>query len=136
MCSTGEQGFHYPEFVCDAYLKQFRYNEQGANDLAEGGLDPILNLDSNMKYDIAQAFINNGLKVNAGNSYLPSPHNALTPLQLNVIAKNVTNLKFLLRNGASVESSLELVNTLILKDPDPVLIEIKQLLSESSKVNS
>ncbi|WP_432468899.1 hypothetical protein [Agarivorans sp. Z349TD_8] len=136
MCSTGEQGFRAPPSACDVYLKQFRYNEQGVNDLAEGGLDPILNLDGNLKYDIAQAFINEGLEVDAGNSYLPSPHNTLTPLQINVITKNVANLKFLLSNGASVESSLDLVNSLMMKDSDPALVEIKKLLSDSTNVNS
>lgn len=68
-CSAGEGGIRIPSELCEYYMKNHRGDQADMEELAIGGLDPILNLQNSKKYEIAAFFIAKGMDVNGINHY-------------------------------------------------------------------
>lgn len=98
MCSTGQGGIRIPSGFCEYYMKQYRGDAKDMEELAIGGLDPILNIESKKKYEIAKFFVAKGLDVNGINHYGDPRH--VTPLHASVLYNDVERAKFLLDHGA------------------------------------
>ena len=101
LCSSGEGGIRIPSSLCEYYMKHYRGNAKDMQDLAVGGLDPILNGESKKKYEIAAFFIAKGLDVNGINHYYYRKPDDLTPLHASVLYNDVERAKFLIDHGAN-----------------------------------
>lgn len=98
LCSAGEGGFRIPPAVCESYMKQFRSDKEDLEELARSGIDPILNMDSPQKYDIAAFFIGKGLDVNEAGGELDHPDN-ISPLHASALYNDAERAAFLLAHG-------------------------------------
>ena len=138
MCSSGEGGIRLPSGLCEYYMKNYRGNDEDMEELAFGGLDPILNGESKKKYDIAEFFIAKGLDVNGVNHYGEPNH--VTPLHASVLYNDAERAKFLIDHGADVSikiksrsyndmTALELAQALQKKRPAEDRSELIRLLS-------
>lgn len=99
LCSAGKGGTRIPSAVCEYYMKHHRGSEKDMQELAIGGLDPILNIDSDRKYEFAEFLISKGLDVNGVNRY-GEPSHVTTPLHASVLYNDIHRAKFLLAHGA------------------------------------
>lgn len=142
-CSAGARGIRIPGGLCDYYMKHYRGDEEDMQELAIGGLDPILNIESSKKYDIAAFLIAKGLNINGVNHYSPTPQSRdITPLHASVLYNDVERAKFLIDKGADLNiksktayntTPLELAKELQAKKPGEDRSEIVRLLSESAR---
>lgn len=141
MCSADQGGFRIPAKFCEHYMKNFRGNAADMQELAIGGLDPILNLDdSKKKYEIAAFFIAKGLNVNGVNHYSYQGPRDVTPLHASVRYNDPERAKFLLEHGADLSirskslnnmTALELAKALQERQPDVDRRELIRLLSNA-----
>lgn len=138
LCATGESDSAYPSGLCRAYMMAFRVTEQDVRDLERGaGLEFILNLSSQDKYNIADAFIAEGLDIDGVNHFSGK---ALTPLQAAVLYGDLRRVHYLIHNGAQVDleniegmTALDLARKAHKNNPqDQVMLEILNLLSQAS----
>lgn len=111
LCSANEGGIYIPGRVCEFYLKTYRSGHRDIEELAIGGLDPILNLSNDSKkYELATFFIGKGLDVNGVNHYNYGQPMDLTPLHAGILAQDVKRIQFLIEHGADttlVSSTLD-----------------------------
>ncbi len=138
LCSAGEGGTRIPSGLCEYYMKNYRGNDEDMKELAIGGLDPILNVESKKKYDIAEFFIAKGLDVNGANhNYFRKPDD-LTPLHASVLYNDAERAKFLIEHGADANikskslndmTALEFAQALQKKKPAEDRSELIRLLS-------
>ena len=138
-CSADEGGIRLPSGLCEYYMKNYRGNDEDMQELAIGGLDPILNLsNSKKKYAIAEYFIAKGLDVNGVNHYYFREPNDHTPLHASVLYNDVERAKFLIDHGADVNikskslngmTALEFAQALQKKRPAEDRSELIRLLS-------
>ena len=138
LCSVGEGGIRIPSGLCEYYMKHYRGNDEDMKELAFGGLDVILNVESKKKYDIAEFFIAKGLDVNGVNHYyFREPHDH-TPLHASVLYNDAERAKFLIEHGADLNiksksandmTALELAQALQKKRPAEDRSELIRLLS-------
>ena len=101
MCSAGEGGIRLPPAVCETHLRVFRSSESDIDELRYGGLDPVLNMQDERKYDIALFLLDNGLDVDEPNQY-GDPDSDATPLHLSVLYNDPERAQFLLEQGADL----------------------------------
>lgn len=99
ICSADEGGFNLPSWACELHLKKIRGNGQGLDALNAGGLDPVLNLNSTKKYELADFLISQGMSVDAPNQIVAGDD--ATPLHLSVLYNDLERAKFLLSRGAN-----------------------------------
>jgi hypothetical protein len=98
ICADGQGEMYTPQLLCRSYLKQFRTNSQGIDDIkAANGLNFILKSTSPERFDIADQFIDAGLDINFGPS--------TTPLCTAITLKEYENMRYLLEKGAVVQHS-------------------------------
>lgn len=103
LCSSNEGGILIPSKICKYYLFNYRDIKKDVSELSDGaGLSYILNGSNNVKYEIAEYFISNGLDVNGINNY--GEYN-LTPIYGAILLNDVKMANFLLHHGA--DQSLE-----------------------------
>lgn len=101
LCSASQGGIRIPSRLCEYYLKNHRGDKADMEELAIGGLDPILNLDDpKKKYALAAYFIAKGLDVNGVNHYAYGEPGDLTPLHASVLYNDPERAQFLLAHGA------------------------------------
>lgn len=140
MCSAGEGGTRIPNRLCEHYMKTYRGDETDMEELAIGGLDPILNGESKKKYEIAAFFIAKGLDVNGVNHYSSRGPGDVTPLHASVLYNDPERAKFLLDHGADVNrksksydnmTPLQLAQAMQKKRPREDRGELIRLLSQS-----
>lgn len=139
LCSADEGGILIPGTVCEYYMKNYRSGEEDIQELAKGGLEPILNLDNEKKkYELAEFFISKGLDVDGMNHYHYKRKNDSTPLHNSVIYNDPERVRFLIDQGADPEAKsqyhnnmtpLELAQNLESRFPDRNMEKIIQLLS-------
>lgn len=106
-CSAGKGGTRIPSPVCGYYMKHYRGTDKDMEELAIGGLDPILNIDSDRKYEFAEFFISKGLDINGINHYTFREPSYVTPLHASVLYNDVERAKFLLAHGADVNIKIK-----------------------------
>lgn len=103
LCSAGEGGIRIPASVCETHMRLFRSSESDIEELRYGGLDPVLNIKDERKYEIARFLIENGLDVDEPNQYGYEDSDA-TPLHLSVLYNDPERARFLLDQGADPDA--------------------------------
>ena len=103
LCSVGEGGIRIPALVCETHMRLFRSSESDIEELRYGGLDPVLNMKDERKYEIARFLIENGLQVDEPNQYGNEDSDA-TPLHLSVLYNDPKRAGFLLDQGADPDA--------------------------------
>lgn len=140
MCSTDEGGIQIPGSLCEYYMKSYRSGEEDLQDLAASGVDPILNLDSNRKYEIADFFISKGLDVNGPNRHRHAREDDSTPLHASVLYNDPERAKFLIDHGADLDAEsnyhndmtpLELARNLQKKFPEKDMGKVIRVLEDA-----
>lgn len=145
ICSADTGSIRLPSGLCEYYMKHYRGNDEDMQELAIGGLDVILNVESKKKYDIAEHFIAKGLDVNGVNHYyFREPHDH-TPLHASVLYNDAERAKFLIDHGADLNikskslndmTALEFAQALQKKRPAEDRSELIRLLSHTQPASA
>lgn len=102
ICASEEQVAYVPSSVCRWYLLDYRLGPQAVAEIeAVGGVDFLLNVDGEHGYDIADAFLAEGLYIEAPAG---GPGGA-TPLQAAVLYGDPERVKYLLAKGADARAT-------------------------------
>ena len=140
LCSANQGGIRLPSGVCEYYMKNYRADEDDLQELAIGGIDPILNLDNEAKkYEIAEFFISKGLNIDGVNHYYNESMNDSTPLHASALYNDTKRAKFLIAHGANVEARSKYHNNMtplelaryLQKNNQKDMNELIQILSKS-----
>lgn len=135
LCAANESDSLYPAKICNFVLVHSRTGTDDINSLQAGaGLDFILNLESQNKYEISDLFLQNGLDVDGVNNF---NQKKVTPLQASVVYEDLKRVEYLLTNGADVHlknsdglTALDLANRKInTNNPSDEIVKIHSLLS-------
>ncbi len=136
ICSEGEGGILIPADACFFYLKNFRLGPEDIDSLErEGGLEVVLNGNTERKYRIAELLIDNGLDVDSPNAYSDT---RLTPLQSAVLYSDLERVRFLVEHGAAIlepnpttgSNALELARRMAKNKPSPEAHDIVNYLEQ------
>ncbi|MGK0272594.1 MAG: hypothetical protein ACI88H_003266 [Cocleimonas sp.] len=102
MCSAGDGGFYISSNICEIYMKRFKSDSTDIEELSYGGIEVILNLSSDKKYELAEFFISKGLNVNAINQYQSQFGYDLPPVQSAILDNDLKKVNFLILHGANL----------------------------------
>ncbi len=102
MCSVGDGGFYINSNVCEVYVKRFKSEPTHMDELSYGGVEVILSLSNNKKYELAEFFISKGLDVNTINQYQSQFGYDLPPIQSAILENDLKKVNFLIFHGANL----------------------------------
>jgi len=142
MCSAGDGDFYINSNICEIYLKRFKSELKDIDELSYGGIEVILNLSSDKKYELAEFFISKGLDVNAINQYQSQFGYDLLPVQSAILDNDLKKVNFLILHGANLMTrsksagnltSFEFAKNIQEKEKNPDRSKIIAALSEHEK---
>lgn len=102
LCSSGSDSFYINNHICEHYMRLFRDSPADVEALSYGGVEVILNLQGDKKYEIADFYIAKGLNVNLINQYQSQFGTDFTPLHSAVFDNDLQKVNFLINHNANL----------------------------------
>jgi len=101
-CSSDDAGFYIDSHICETYMKQFKTSPSDIEELSYGGVEVILNLESDKKYEIAEFYISKGLNVDRINQYQSQFGSDFSPIHTAIFDNDLKKVNFLILNNANL----------------------------------